>query len=186
MQRPEIFGIVNVTRDSFSDGGSFLTPEAACAHGERLRSAGADVLDRGAESTHPDSEDVAADEELRRLEPVVGAMVEQGATVSVDTTKAAVMRAVLGLGARWLTLPEGIEVPGGYDAPAAEDAALRSGCGLVDRSWTDRLAVVGEEIVERGAQPVRQHQASTSGKRAPFDQIAGASALSASANSTIS
>ena len=67
MQRPGIFGIVNVTRDSFSDGGRFLTPDAACAHAEQLRLAGADVLDLGAESTHPDSEDVAADEELRRF-----------------------------------------------------------------------------------------------------------------------
>jgi len=118
MGRPGIFGIVNVTRDSFSDGGRFLAPEAACAHAEQLRRAGADVLDLGAESTHPDSEDVAADEELRRLEPVVGALVAEGATVSVDTTKAAVMRAVLDLGATWLN-----DVNGFRDEAAIQVAA---------------------------------------------------------------
>lgn len=102
MKRPGIFGIVNVTRDSFSDGGQWFSPERAVAHAERLRLAGADVLDLGAESTHPDSEDVAADEEIRRLEPVIGALVEQGATVSVDTTKADVMRRACALGATWL------------------------------------------------------------------------------------
>ena len=118
MQRPGIFGIVNVTRDSFSDGGRYLTAEMACAHAERLRLAGADVLDLGAESTHPDSEEVAADEEIRRLEPVVGALVEQGATVSIDTTKAEVMRAMLGLGATWLN-----DVNGFRDEAAMQVAA---------------------------------------------------------------
>ena len=118
MNPPGIFGIVNVTRDSFSDGGEFFTADAAVAHAERLRLAGADVLDLGAESTHPDSEDVAADEELRRLEPVVGALVEQGASVSVDTTKAAVMRGVLGLGAGWIN-----DVNGFRDEAAMQVAA---------------------------------------------------------------
>ena len=118
MNPPGIFGIVNVTRDSFSDGGEFFTTDAAVAHAEQLRLAGADVLDLGAESTHPDSEDVAADEELRRLEPVVGALVEQGASVSVDTTKAEVMRAVLGLGAGWIN-----DVNGFRDEAAMQVAA---------------------------------------------------------------
>jgi len=113
MAHAQIFGIVNVTRDSFSDGGRYLAAEHAVAHAERLRLAGADVLDLGAESTHPDSEDVDADEEIRRLEPVVGALVEQGATVSIDTTKGAVMRAMVGLGATWLN-----DVNGFRDADA--------------------------------------------------------------------
>ncbi|MCK5945134.1 MAG: dihydropteroate synthase, partial [Planctomycetes bacterium] len=101
-----------------SDGGRYLTAEAACAHAERLRLGGADVLDLGAESTHPDSEDVAADEEIRRLEPVVGALVEQGATVSIDTTKAEVMRAMVALGATWLN-----DVNGFRDEQALQVAA---------------------------------------------------------------
>lgn len=111
MARPKIFGIVNVTLDSFSDGGRYLPAEKAVAHAERLRLAGADVLDLGAESTHPDAEDVAVSEEIRRLEPVVGALVEQGATVSIDTTKAEVMQAMVGLGARWLNDVNGFRDP---------------------------------------------------------------------------
>ena len=121
MSRPGIFGIVNVTMDSFSDGGRYLHAEKAVAHAERLRLAGADVLDLGAESTHPDAEDVAASEEIRRLEPVVGALVEQGAAVSIDTTKAEVMRAMVGVGATWLNDvngfrdPEALSVAGSCD-----------------------------------------------------------------------
>lgn len=96
------FGIVNVTRDSFSDGGRYLAADAAIAHAERLLAAGADVLDVGAESTHPDAEDVSADEEVARLAPVVQALRDRGAVVSVDTCKPAVMQAMLAHGVRWL------------------------------------------------------------------------------------
>ena len=116
MRRPGIFGIVNLTRDSFSDGGRVLDADRALAHARALRAAGADVLDLGAESTHPDSEDVAAAEEVRRLQPVVEALVSEGASVSVDTTKAEVMRAVVALGAAWLNDVNGFR----------DDAALRA------------------------------------------------------------
>ena len=118
MALPKIFGIVNVTVDSFSDGGRYFHAEKALAHAESLRLAGADVLDLGAESTHPDAEDVAAAEEIRRLEPVVAALVEQGAVVSIDTTKAEVMREMVTIGATWLNDvngfrdPEALEVAG--------------------------------------------------------------------------
>lgn len=94
----DILGIVNVTRDSFSDGGQFLTPEAACAHALRLASEGATIIDLGAESTHPDAESVPADEEIARLAPVVTALRVAGLRLSVDTYKPAVMRAMLALG----------------------------------------------------------------------------------------
>lgn len=96
------FGIVNVTRDSFSDGGRHLAPDAAIAHGERLLADGADVIDLGAESTHPDAEDVPAEVEARRLRPVVEALLRRGATVSIDTCKPDVMREMLALGVHWL------------------------------------------------------------------------------------
>src|SRR5947207_5053762 len=93
-------GIVNVTPDSFSDGGSFLDPEAAIAHGLALAAAGAAVIDVGGESTRPGAAPVDADEELRRVVPVVAELVPQAPVpVSIDTTKAAVARAALDAGA---------------------------------------------------------------------------------------
>ncbi|HEB53344.1 MAG TPA: dihydropteroate synthase [bacterium] len=125
MEPPGIFGIVNVTRDSFSDGGRYLSPDQALAHADGLRADGADVLDLGAESTHPDSEDVAADEEIRRLEPVVAALVGDGASVSVDTTKAEVMRAMLALGVDWLNDVNGFRDQDALAAAAAAPPQVR-------------------------------------------------------------
>lgn len=98
--RPLLMGIVNVTPDSFSDGGRFFDPRQAVEHGLRLASEGADLLDVGGESTRPYSEPVAADEELRRVLPVVAALVKQaGAPISIDTSKAVVANAALAAGA---------------------------------------------------------------------------------------
>jgi dihydropteroate synthase type 2 len=113
------FGIVNLTRDSFSDGGRYLVPEAALEHARRLREDGAEVLDLGAESTHPDAEDVPADEEIRRLLPVVQALLAEGAVVSIDTCKAVVMRAMIEAGAQWIN-----DVNGFRDAEALAVAAV--------------------------------------------------------------
>ncbi len=120
-----IFGIVNVTRDSFSDGGSFLAPSAAIAHGQRLLAAGADVLDLGAESTHPDAEDVPTDEEIRRLEPVVDALLAQGAVVSIDTCKPAVMRAMAARGVHWLNDVHGFRSDAALAAAASAPPHVR-------------------------------------------------------------
>lgn len=99
-RRPMLMGIVNVTPDSFSDGGRFFEPQAAIEHGLRLAAEGADLLDVGGESTRPYSTPVPEAEELRRVLPVVQALVEQsGLPVSVDTSKAAVARAALDAGA---------------------------------------------------------------------------------------
>jgi dihydropteroate synthase len=93
-------GIVNVTPDSFSDGGSYLDPDTAIRHGLALAAAGAALIDVGGESTRPGAEPVDADEELRRVMPVVEKLVAQAPVpVSIDTTKAAVARAALGAGA---------------------------------------------------------------------------------------
>jgi dihydropteroate synthase len=94
----EIIGIVNVTRDSFSDGGRFFTPDRAIAQARQLAADGAALIDLGAESTHPDAEDVPANEEIARLTPVVQALRAHGIRLSVDTYKPAVMRAMLKLG----------------------------------------------------------------------------------------
>jgi len=95
----KVMGIVNVTPDSFSDGGEFFDHEKAIEHGMELVRQGADVLDIGGESTRPGAEDVALEEELRRVMPVVEGLAGV-APVSIDTTKAEVARQALGAGAR--------------------------------------------------------------------------------------
>jgi dihydropteroate synthase len=100
-ERAAIMGIVNVTPDSFSDGGRFLDARAAIDHGLALADEGADVLDVGAESTRPGAAPVDAEEEMRRLLPVVQALASKaGVPVSVDTMKAAVAEAALDAGAQ--------------------------------------------------------------------------------------
>jgi dihydropteroate synthase len=92
-------GVVNVTPDSFSDGGLFLDADAAVAHGERLVGEGADILDVGGESTRPGADPVSEQEELRRVVPVVERLAGGPARVSIDTSKAAVAEAALEAGA---------------------------------------------------------------------------------------
>ncbi len=92
-------GVVNVTPDSFSDGGEFFDPDAAVAHGLALLRDGADLLDVGGEATNPRAQPIDAREELRRILPVIEQLVAAGAIVSVDTTKSAVARAAVAAGA---------------------------------------------------------------------------------------
>ncbi len=115
--KPKVMGIVNVTPDSFSDGGQFASRDSAQAHCEQLLKDGADLLDIGGESTRPGAPAVPVDEELARVLPVVRHAVTLGVPVSVDTYKPAVMRAVLDLGAdivndiwalRWQGDPSGL------------------------------------------------------------------------------
>jgi dihydropteroate synthase len=96
---PVIMGIVNVTPDSFSDGGLFLDADAAVEHGRLLTSEGAHILDIGGESTRPGSDPVPEEEELRRVLPVIEQLASGEARISIDTTKAAVARAALEAGA---------------------------------------------------------------------------------------
>ncbi len=97
--RPLIMGVVNVTPDSFSDGGRYLDHAAAIEHGRGVVADGADWVDVGGESTRPRAEPVPADEELRRVVPVVEALVADGIAVSIDTRKAEVARAAVDAGA---------------------------------------------------------------------------------------
>jgi dihydropteroate synthase len=100
LARPLVMGIVNVTPDSFSDGGDFLAADQAIRHGRALLDEGADILDVGGESTRPGATPVPPEEELRRIEPVVRALASAGAVVSIDTRHAQVMAAALAAGAR--------------------------------------------------------------------------------------
>jgi dihydropteroate synthase len=104
MEPAEIMGVVNVTPDSFSDGGEWFDRDAAVTHGLQLAGEGAAILDVGGESTRPGALPVPEDEELRRTEPVVRALARAagGATVSIDTTKLSVAEAALDAGARYV------------------------------------------------------------------------------------
>ena len=97
--RPLVIGVVNVTPDSFSDGGEWFEPQDAIAHGRELLAAGADLIDVGGESTRPGAERPAVEEELRRVVPVVKALAADGAAISIDTMRASVASAALDAGA---------------------------------------------------------------------------------------
>jgi dihydropteroate synthase len=100
LDRTLVMGVVNVTPDSFSDGGDHFDPGKAIEHGIRLRAESADILDVGGESTRPGAAPISAAEEIRRVAPVVAALAASGAIVSIDTRHAAVMRAAIVHGAR--------------------------------------------------------------------------------------
>lgn len=97
--RTVVMGVVNVTPDSFSDGGEWFEQDAAIAHGREVLAAGADIVDVGGESTRPGAERPSVEEELRRVVPVVTALAADGAVISVDTMRAAVARAAVDAGA---------------------------------------------------------------------------------------
>lgn len=119
-------GIVNVTPDSFSDGGRFFAPEAAIAHGLQLAAEGADLLDIGGESTRPGAAPLSADEELRRVLPVVATLGEKTSLpVSIDTFKATVAQQALDAGAEIIN-----DVTGLAGDPAMLEVASQSGAGV--------------------------------------------------------
>jgi dihydropteroate synthase len=124
--RPRIMAIVNVTPDSFSDGGDHLDVAAAVAFGKRALAAGADILDIGGESTRPGSLPVEPAEEIRRIEPVIRALANLGAVISVDTRRAATMRAALAAGARIIN-----DVSALTDDPRSLKAAAESRAPVV-------------------------------------------------------
>ncbi len=119
LARPQVMGIVNVTPDSFSDGGRHGSTAAALRHCEQLLKEGADILDIGGESTRPGSPAVPLDEELSRIVPLVREAVALGVPISVDTYKPEVMRAVLDLGADIVNDIWALRQPGAAAAVAA-------------------------------------------------------------------
>ena len=126
-ERPLIMGILNVTPDSFSDGGLFTSVDDAVSHAERLVSEGADILDVGGESTRPGGEPITAEEEIRRVVPVIeGVSQRVSVPLSVDTTKSEVARAALAAGAAIVNDISALR----FDFYIA-DAVARAGAGLV-------------------------------------------------------
>ncbi|MDI9892749.1 dihydropteroate synthase [Microbacterium sp. IEGM 1404] len=125
-----VMGIVNVTPDSFSDGGRFLDPDVAIAHARALHAQGADLLDVGGESTRPGAERVAPRIEQQRVLPVVEALASEGLYVSVDTMNATTARAAVALGARLVN-----DVSGGLADPEMLAAVAESGADIALGHW---------------------------------------------------
>ncbi|WP_406639450.1 dihydropteroate synthase [Amycolatopsis sp. WGS_07] len=123
--RPQLVGIVNVTEDSFSDGGRFLAPADALAQARRLLAAGADVVELGPAASHPGAEPVTADEEMRRLDAVLDHLVAAGVPVSVDSFQPRTHRFAAARGAAFLNDVKGFPDPGRY-AELAD-----AGCRLI-------------------------------------------------------
>ena len=120
LDRPQVMGIVNVTPDSFSDGGAHDTADAAVAHALRLVEEGADALDIGGESTRPGAAEVEVEEELRRVVPVIERLAAQVAVpISIDSSKPEVMRAAVQAGAGMINDVYGLRREGALDAAAA-------------------------------------------------------------------
>jgi dihydropteroate synthase len=125
LDRPRVMGIVNVTPDSFSDGGEHATVDAAVAHGLRLVEEGADILDIGGESTRPGAEEVSLDEELRRVIPVIERLAsETTLPISIDTSKPEVMRAAVAAGAGMINDVYALRRDGALEVAAALDVPV--------------------------------------------------------------
>jgi dihydropteroate synthase len=120
LDRPLVMGILNVTPDSFSDGGRFFDPQQAIAAGRRLRAEGADILDIGGESTRPNASMISPDEEIARIIPVIGPLAAEGAIISADTRNAATMRAALRAGAAIINDVSGLKHDHGSAQVVAE------------------------------------------------------------------
>jgi dihydropteroate synthase len=124
LEKPLIMGVVNVTPDSFSDGGLHATTEAAIAHGRRLIEEGADILDVGGESTRPGAQPVPLDEERRRVLPVIEALAGCGTPLSVDTRKPALMREAIAAGASLVNDIGALESADALETVAGSSAAV--------------------------------------------------------------
>lgn len=158
LSAPRVVGIVNITSDSFSDGGRYLLAEAAIAHAFRLIEEGADIIDIGAESSRPGATPLAAEEELSRLLPVLKAVRDAGVPISVDTYKPSVMQAVLDQGASMINDIWGLRQVGAIDVVSRYDCAV---CIMhmqgepqtmqQDPHYTDVVSEVGDFLRDRVA-----------------------------------
>ena len=125
LSRPVVMGIVNVTPDSFSDGGKYSAAESAIAHGLSLVAQGAAILDIGGESTRPGATPVSLEEELRRVIPVIEGLAKQSGTpISIDTYKPEVMRAAIAAGASIVNDVFALQQPGALEAVAASNVGV--------------------------------------------------------------
>ena len=158
LERPLVMGIVNVTPDSFSDGGRHFDTVRAVAHGRQLLQEGADILDIGGESSRPGAQAVSAEEELRRVLPVIEALAADGIPVSVDTVKPEVMRRAVAAGAAIINDIAALRAPGALAAAAESGAAVclmhmqgEPGTMQADPRYGDVVAEVHDFLAQRVA-----------------------------------
>lgn len=157
-ERPRVMGILNVTPDSFSDGGRFFARDTALAEAERMVADGVDMIDLGAESTRPGARPVTADEELERLVPVLEGLSGCPVPLSLDTSKPGVMREAIRLGISLINDVRALRLPGALEAAAAGNVAVclmhmrgEPGDMQADPRYTDVVAEVEAFLLERVA-----------------------------------
>ena len=170
-RRPVVMGVLNVTPDSFSDGGRYADREAAIAHGVAMRADGADLVDVGGESTRPGAERIDAATESARVLPVVRELAAAGVPVSIDTTRASVAAEALAAGATLVN-----DVSGGLADPAMGKVVADAGCPWVLMHWRGhsrdmrRLAVYTDVVAEVRAE-LAQRVEDALGAGVAHDQI---------------
>jgi dihydropteroate synthase len=146
---PLLVGIVNITEDSFSDGGKYLRPEAAIAHARALAMAGADILELGAAASNVDAARVEPGEEIRRLDPVIATLSAAGATLSIDTFAAEVQRFAIARHIHFLNDIQGFADPALYGELAAADCRLIVMHAVHGRGRARRLELSPAEVWDR-------------------------------------
>jgi dihydropteroate synthase type 2 len=145
----KIFGIVNITEDSFSDGGRYLASAAAIAHARKLAGEGAEVIDFGAASSNPDSKPISPAVEIARLAPAVEAVKRAGIPISIDSFSIEVQRWALGQGLEYLNDIQGFPDEKIYPALASSDAKLVIMHSVQGRGPAVRIKVPSETLMDR-------------------------------------
>lgn len=146
---PQLLGIVNVTRDSFSDGGKFLNHDSALSHARQLRADGAAIIDLGAQSTHPDSACVSPDEQIERLTPLIATLRREGTPVSADADDPRVIAACAAHGVDFINDVSGMRNPENIAAIAGAACKIIVMHAVGDGPQAARIDVPPREIVDR-------------------------------------
>jgi dihydropteroate synthase type 2 len=149
MTAPKLFGIVNITEDSFSDGGEYLDPAAAIAEARRLAANGADVIDLGAAASNIAAKPVSPDEEIRRLEPVIAALRRDGIAISIDSFQPEVQRFAIARGVGFLNDIQGFPEPPLYPDLATSQCRLIVMHAVQGRGRAQQMVIGSDEIWPR-------------------------------------
>ena len=149
MSPPCLFGIVNITEDSFSDGGRYLDPSAAIAHARALVTAGARVIDLGAAASNVDAQPVSAAEEIRRLDPVIAALASEGTQISVDSFLPEVQRFAIDSSVAFLNDIQGFPDPSFYPELAAASCRLVVMHAVQGRGRAQRMELAADQVWDR-------------------------------------